>query len=518
MSSAGGEEGMMMTLSMRKKRQQRVEKFSPKGLRVLLVDDNPLCVASLERMLLQCQYNVTLCPRVSQAVSLLSESRGRFDIVMCEVYLQEDDGFKLLEIAGLGSDLPVVLMSAKGETSVVMRGVTHGACDFLIKPIRMEELRNIWQHVVRRRHRQPYQEHCKLNTYVWDDSMGGVLSDGGRTKDSAECCSKKRKDQAPLQESDTEQIIEDISGLKKARVHWTVQLHQQFISAVNQLQIDKAVPKRILEIMKVQGLTRENVASHLQKYRLYLRRLSGTIPEPRPIASFQAAGEGKSGGSMQIRQGGRNNQQQQQDQYNQHQSLSPPSTLKALNIRGGGTTSSSRSSGGCGNGVIDKATLISLQQYQAYEQKQAAAIEAQSSSIGGLHIETSGGLSRKSRKKNRFATDNPMAVPVAAPDGLNSSNNNISVKVEDIIANSQSSSLSFTGSTGKISFNAQEEQKPEKFSSWNDTEDLFVDKFVHEYEFPNLAVPDQDFMSTSAMPVAADISDYLIDDLLAQSK
>ena len=42
-------------------------------------------------------------------------------------------------------------MSANGETSTVLRGVTHGAVDFLIKPVRIEELRNVWQHVVRRR-------------------------------------------------------------------------------------------------------------------------------------------------------------------------------------------------------------------------------------------------------------------------------------------------------------------------------------------------------------------------------
>lgn len=34
--------------------------------------------------------------------------------------------------------------------------------------------------------------------------------------------------------------------------------------AVAQLGIDKAVPKRILELMGTKGLTRENVASHLQ--------------------------------------------------------------------------------------------------------------------------------------------------------------------------------------------------------------------------------------------------------------
>ena len=36
----------------------------------------------------------------------------------------------------------------------------------------------------------------------------------------------------------------------------------------------EAVPKKILEIMNVDGLTRENVASHLQKYRLYLKRVA----------------------------------------------------------------------------------------------------------------------------------------------------------------------------------------------------------------------------------------------------
>jgi DNA-binding response OmpR family regulator len=44
-----------------------------------------------------------------------------------------------------------VVMSSNGETNTVLRGVTHGAVDFLIKPVRLEELRNLWQHVIRRR-------------------------------------------------------------------------------------------------------------------------------------------------------------------------------------------------------------------------------------------------------------------------------------------------------------------------------------------------------------------------------
>ena len=32
-----------------------------------------------------------------------------------------------------------------------MKGIQHGACDYLLKPVRMKELRNIWQHVCRKK-------------------------------------------------------------------------------------------------------------------------------------------------------------------------------------------------------------------------------------------------------------------------------------------------------------------------------------------------------------------------------
>ncbi|KAH7373306.1 hypothetical protein KP509_17G049600 [Ceratopteris richardii] len=63
--------------------------------------------------------------------------------------------------------------------------------------------------------------------------------------------------------------------LKKPRLVWTPQLHKRFVDAVAQLGIKHAVPKTIMQLMNVDGLTRENVASHLQKYRLYLKRMQG---------------------------------------------------------------------------------------------------------------------------------------------------------------------------------------------------------------------------------------------------
>ncbi|KAH7854272.1 hypothetical protein Vadar_011999 [Vaccinium darrowii] len=77
--------------------------------------------------------------------------------------------------------------------------------------------------------------------------------------------------------------------LKRPRLVWTPQLHKRFVDAVAHLGIKNAVPKTIMQLMSVDGLTRENVASHLQKYRLYLKRMQGI--------SSGGGGGGAGGGS-----------------------------------------------------------------------------------------------------------------------------------------------------------------------------------------------------------------------------
>ncbi|KAJ8528784.1 hypothetical protein K7X08_030428 [Anisodus acutangulus] len=268
----------------------------PVGLRVLVVDDDPTCLRILEKMLRNCHYEVTKCNRAEIALSLLRENKNGFDIVISDVHMPDMDGFKLLEHIGLEMDLPVIMMSADDSKDVVMRGVTHGAYDYLIKPVRIEALKNIWQHVVRKK------------KHDWKDNnfdQSGSMEEGDRQQKLSEDVdysssanegnwknSKKRKE-----EEDEADERDDTSTLKKPRVVWSVELHQQFVQAVHQLGIDKAVPKKILELMNVPGLTRENVASHLQKYRLYLRRLSGVSQHQnelnnsfmgRPDATFGA--------------------------------------------------------------------------------------------------------------------------------------------------------------------------------------------------------------------------------------
>ncbi|CAK7331468.1 unnamed protein product [Dovyalis caffra] len=121
-----------------------------------------------------------------------------------------------------------------------------------------------------------------------DNKTGAVDRDGSgsearklRRIDSEEADSALR----------TENSLDDPSSaaartLKRPRLVWTPQLHKRFVDVVGHLGIKNAVPKTIMQLMNVEGLTRENVASHLQKYRLYLKRMQGLSNEG-PSASDQ---------------------------------------------------------------------------------------------------------------------------------------------------------------------------------------------------------------------------------------
>lgn len=109
----------------------------------------------------------------------------------------------------------------------------------------------------------------------------------------------------------TENSTDDPSArtLKRPRLVWTPQLHKRFVDVVAHLGIKNAVPKTIMQLMNVEGLTRENVASHLQKYRLYLKRMQGLSNEgpsssdqlfastPVPQSLHESGGSGHSHGN-----------------------------------------------------------------------------------------------------------------------------------------------------------------------------------------------------------------------------
>ncbi|WCJ33773.1 myb-like transcription factor family protein [Euphorbia peplus] len=61
---------------------------------------------------------------------------------------------------------------------------------------------------------------------------------------------------------------------RKQRRCWSPELHRRFVNALQQLGgSQSATPKQIRELMQVDGLTNDEVKSHLQKYRLHTRRI-----------------------------------------------------------------------------------------------------------------------------------------------------------------------------------------------------------------------------------------------------
>ncbi|XP_015892852.3 two-component response regulator ARR18 isoform X2 [Ziziphus jujuba] len=243
----------------------------PVGMRVLAVDDDPLRLKVLETMLRKCQYQVTATNKAIKALKMLRVNRNRYDIVITEVNMPEMDGFKFLELVRLEMDLPVIMLSANSDTKLVMKGITLGACDYLLKPVRIERLKNIWQHVIRKRmcdskdqNKSPDLDKACHGT----ESANSVAISGNSGENDKLSMKQKHRNE------EEKEYGKDDETEKKPCVVWSVELHRKFVAAVNQLGLETAVPMKIIALMNVKGLTSENVASHLQQYRSYLKRLN----------------------------------------------------------------------------------------------------------------------------------------------------------------------------------------------------------------------------------------------------
>ncbi|MBA0612922.1 hypothetical protein Godav_013462 [Gossypium davidsonii] len=84
------------------------------------------------------------------ALKMFRENMNIYDLVITSVNMPDMDAFKLLELVGLEMGLLVIMLSVHGDTKLVKKGITHGTCDYLFKPARIAELKNIGQHVVRK--------------------------------------------------------------------------------------------------------------------------------------------------------------------------------------------------------------------------------------------------------------------------------------------------------------------------------------------------------------------------------
>ncbi|XP_024045181.1 two-component response regulator-like PRR95 isoform X3 [Citrus sinensis] len=132
----------------------RWESFLPRMvLRVLLVEADDSTRQIISALLRKCGYRVAAVPDGLAAWETLKCRPHSIDLVLTEVELPSISGFALLTLVmehDVCKNIPVIMMSSHDSISMVLKCMLKGAADFLIKPVRRNELRNLWQHVWRR--------------------------------------------------------------------------------------------------------------------------------------------------------------------------------------------------------------------------------------------------------------------------------------------------------------------------------------------------------------------------------
>src|SRR5688572_10356738 len=108
--------------------------------RVLVVDDEPDIRELLELTLVKMGLGVESVGTVAEAKARLKD--GRFDLCLTDMRLADGEGLELVRhIAGLGTDLPVAVITAFGSTDNAVAALKAGAFDYVSKPVGLEQLR-----------------------------------------------------------------------------------------------------------------------------------------------------------------------------------------------------------------------------------------------------------------------------------------------------------------------------------------------------------------------------------------
>uniref|UniRef100_A0A1D1Y715 Two-component response regulator-like PRR95 n=2 Tax=Anthurium amnicola TaxID=1678845 RepID=A0A1D1Y715_9ARAE len=122
-------------------------------IRVLLVEADESTRRIIAALLGRCNYKVDAAADGLKAWEILKEKSQNIDLVLTETELPSVSGYGLLTLImehEICKNIPVIMMSSHDSIKMVFKCMMKGAADFLVKPIRKNELRNLWQHVWRR--------------------------------------------------------------------------------------------------------------------------------------------------------------------------------------------------------------------------------------------------------------------------------------------------------------------------------------------------------------------------------
>ena len=107
-------------------------------LRILLIDDDTQLATLLGQYFKQFGFELESATLPSQGLALLDQHR--YDLVILDIMLPEMDGFEVCKTIRKDNDIPIIMLTARGEVMDRIVGLELGADDYLPKPFEPREL------------------------------------------------------------------------------------------------------------------------------------------------------------------------------------------------------------------------------------------------------------------------------------------------------------------------------------------------------------------------------------------
>lgn len=116
--------------------------------KVLVVDDEKLIVKGIKFSLEQDEMAVTTAYDGEEALELAKNND--FDIILLDVMLPGLSGFEVCQAIREFSDVPIIMLTAKGEDMDKILGLEYGADDYITKPFNILEVKARIKAIIRR--------------------------------------------------------------------------------------------------------------------------------------------------------------------------------------------------------------------------------------------------------------------------------------------------------------------------------------------------------------------------------
>ncbi len=132
--------------------------------RVLVVDDEKLIVKGIRFSLEQDGYEVECAYDGEEAIEKAKEKE--YDVVLLDVMLPKHDGFEVCQAIREFSEMPIIMLTAKGGDMDKILGLEYGADDYITKPFNILEVKARIKAIMRRNAKKAGKDGRKENQMV----------------------------------------------------------------------------------------------------------------------------------------------------------------------------------------------------------------------------------------------------------------------------------------------------------------------------------------------------------------